>query len=231
MVDINKAIIARLKTHGKIFEILVDCDKALEFKAGKSIPLDEILATNDIYKDVKKGEHASENELKEIFKTDDNLKISEEIIRKGEVQQTADHKSKLREEKKKKIINLIHINAIDPKTGLPHPPQRIEAAIEESKVKIQESKSAEEQIEEIMDKLKPIIPIKFETRKIEITIPASFAGKSYNLLKSHGKISNEQWLGDGSLLVMIEIPAGLQEEFFSKLNNLTHGDVSTKIIE
>lgn len=231
MVDINKAIIARLKTQGKTFEILVDCDKAIEFKEGKSISIDDVLATRDIYKDVKKAEHASENDLKAIFKTDDTKKIAAEIIKQGEVQLTAEHKTKLREEKKKKIIDIIHRNAIDSKTGLPHPPQRIEAAMDEAKVKIQETKSAEEQVDEILDKLKPIIPIKFETKKIQVTIPSSFAGKSYSILKSYGTISNEKWQNDGSLMVVVELPAGLQEEFFSKLNSLTHGDINTKIME
>ena len=63
MVDVNKAIIARLKKEGEIFEILVDCDKALDFKSGKKIALDDVLATFDIFKDVKKG--LKEGTLKE----------------------------------------------------------------------------------------------------------------------------------------------------------------------
>ena len=231
MVNLEKAVIARLKTQGKNFEILVDCDKALELKEGKPVSMNDVLAADDIYKDAKKGEHASENDLKSIFQGKDYTGIAEEIIKRGEVQLTADYKARLREEKRKKIIDIIHRNAIDSKTGLPHPPQRIEAAMNEAKVKINEAKKAEEQIEEILDRLKPIIPIKFETKKIQVTIPAQFAGRSYNILRAYGSTSNEKWLNDGSLMIIIELPAGLQEEFFSKLNNLTHGDIDTKIME
>ena len=35
MVDVDKSVIARYKTQGKNFEILVDCDKALAYREGK----------------------------------------------------------------------------------------------------------------------------------------------------------------------------------------------------
>ena len=44
----------RIKKEGHTFEILVDCDKALEFKKGKSMGIDEVVATDDIFTDVKR---------------------------------------------------------------------------------------------------------------------------------------------------------------------------------
>ncbi|QQG38687.1 MAG: ribosome assembly factor SBDS [Candidatus Woesearchaeota archaeon] len=231
MVDIDKAIIARLKVKNEKFEILVDCDKALEFKEGKSISLDEIIATDSIFKDVKKGEHASEKELKTLFGTSDYLEISKEIIKKGEIQLTAEHNKRLREEKKKQIINLLHRNGIDAKTGLPHPPQRLEAALEEARVNIDPFKKAEEQINDILKKISPIIPIKFEKRKIQVKLQPQYTTKSYQVLKRYGKLLKDEWKDDGSWLGVIEIPAGMQEELYSDLNSLTHGNVETKIIQ
>jgi len=133
MVDVNKAVVAKYKKEGLDFEILVDCDKALEFREGKA-QLDDVIATNKIFKDVRKGLHASEHDLKRIFKTEDNRKIIEEIIRHGEIQLTAEYRNKLREEKRKAIINIIHRNSINPQNNLPHPPDRIERALEEAKI-------------------------------------------------------------------------------------------------
>ena len=99
MTNIDEAVIARLNLHGNKFEILVDCEKAIEFRTGKC-SLDDALVTNDIFKDVKQGERAPENEMKKIFKTEDKKKIAEEIIKKGEIQLTTEHRNKLREEKK-----------------------------------------------------------------------------------------------------------------------------------
>ncbi len=229
MIDVNKAVIARLKKGGENFEILVDCDKAIEFKSGK-VELEDVLASDRIYKDAKKGERASEKEIQKLFDTEDNKEIIIQIIKRGEIQLTTEHRNKLREEKRKKIISLIHRNAVDSKTGLPHPPKRIEAAMAEAKVNIDELKSAEAQIEFVLEKLRSIIPIKFVVKEVEVRIPAKFSGSTYNIIKQYGKVLKENWGNDGSLFLSVEIPGGLQEEFFDKLNSLTHGEVETKIL-
>ncbi|GAG35091.1 unnamed protein product, partial [marine sediment metagenome] len=185
MTSIDEAVIARLKIKGQSFEILVDCDKAIEFRAGKC-SLDDALVTDDIFKNVKQGEKAPENEMEKIFKTEDKKRIAEEIIRKGEIQLTTDHRNKLREEKRKRLIELIHRNAIDSKTGLPHPAQRIELAINEAKVHIDEFKKAEEQVQDVLEKIRPILPIRFEIWEIAVKIPAQYAAQSYRILKTYG---------------------------------------------
>ncbi len=229
MVDINKAVIARYRKEGLNFEILVDCDRALEFREGKA-DLDDVLATNNIFKDVKKGLHASENDLKRLFKTDDKSKVAEEIIKHGEIQLTAEYRNKLREEKKKAIINLIYKNAINPQNNLPHPPDRIERALDEAKVKIDEFKKPEEQIHDIVSKLTAILPIRFETWEIAVKIPSAFAAQSYSILKEFGNLKKDEWQSDGSLIAVLEIPAGIQEDFENRLNKLTHGEVDIRIV-
>jgi ribosome maturation protein SDO1 len=230
MVDVNKAVIARYKKEGLDFEILVDCDKALEYREGKA-ELDDVLATNDIFKDVKKGDHASENDLKRIFNTEDKRKVAEEIIKHGEIQLTAEYKNKLREEKRKAIIAIIHRNAINPQNNLPHPPDRIERSIEEAKIKIDEFKSPEEQVHDVVSNLASVLPIKFEIWDISVKIPASYAAQSFGILKEFGDIKKDEWQNDGSLVAQLEIPAGMQEDFEDKLNKLTHGEVDIKILE
>ena len=228
MVDVDKAIVARIRKEGRVFEILVDCDNALAFKEGKAIPLQDVVATDDIFTDVKKGEKASENDMQAVFNTSNPLEVAEKIIKEGDIQLTAEHKEKEREEVRKQIIQLIHRNAVDAQTGLPHPAARIESAMEEAKVQIRENESAEEQMDRVLTALKPIIPIKVEQMEITLTIPAKFAGASMNTLKKYKLMKNE-WQPDGSLLAVIEIPAGIQEEFFDEVNKITHGEVESKI--
>ena len=230
MVDVDKAVIARLRKEGNVFEILVDCDAALEMKKGKSIGIDDVVATDEIFKDVKKGDKASTSELQKIFGSDDVRKIAEIIVREGEVQLTSKHRAQDREEKKKRIINIIHRNAVDSKTGLPHPPQRIENAMEEAGVHVDENKSAEVQVEEVLKKIRVVIPIKFERREIAVRVPAQYAGQSYGTLKKY-KLIKDEWQNDGSLLAVVEIPAGVQDEFFDELNKISHGEVESKILK
>lgn len=229
MTSIDEAVIARYKVRNLNFEILVDCDKALEFKAGRTT-LDDALVTNAIFSDVKQGEHAKEGDVKSVFKTTDYRQVSEQIIKHGEIQLTQEHRNKMREEVRKRIVNIIHRNAIDAKTGLPHPPQRIELAMEEAKVRIDEFRKAEEQVHEIVEKLRPILPIKFEIRELAVKIPAKFTSQSYRILKGFGKILRDEWQNDGSLVCLIELPAGLNEEFEDELNKITHGEVDIKVV-
>ncbi len=233
-LDLTKKIhinVARLKKAGETFEIDIDPDLAIKFKQGDdSIRIREIMKAPQIFNDAKKGLVASENRMQSVFGTKDPYEVAKIIIKEGEIQLTAEYRAKLVEEKKKKIINIIHRNGIDPRTKLPHPADRIENAFKEAKIHIHEYRKAEDQVKDILAKLRPILPIKFEVREIEVHIPAEFAGKSYSIIKSYCKIKKDNWNNDGSLTTVVEIPAGLTEEFFDKLNNLTHGKVESKII-
>ena len=46
----------------------------------------------------------------------------------------------------------------------------------------------------------------------------------------YGKVMKTDWKSDGSLESTVEIPAGIIDEFFSKLNGLCHGEVFSKIL-
>ncbi len=229
-ISIDKAVIARLKRNGKNFEILVDCEKAIEFRKGKNISLYDILASDIIYKDSRKGEKASEKDMELLFKTADPAEVAKIILKEGEIQVSKEIRDSERESKRKKIIEIIHRNGIDSKTGLPHPPQRIENAINEARVNIDENKSAEEQVDAVLEKIRAIIPIRFETKKISLLIPAKYVNGSLRVLKMYGKISKNEWKSDGSLEAVIEIPGGIIDEFFSQLNGICHGEVNSRIL-
>jgi ribosome maturation protein SDO1 len=219
---------AKLKKGGKNFEVAIDPDLAIDFKKNEKIDIKDVLKSENIFFDLNKGLIASENEMKSIFNTSELLKVAETIIKTGDIQLTAEYRSKLREEKRKKIISIIQQNGIDPRTNLPHPLARIENAFEEAKIRVDELKQAEDQIQEILKKLMPILPIKFQKKKLKVHIPANYAAKCYSTLKSFGDMSDEEWLNDGSLSAVIEMPAGMMEDFFDKINKITHGDSEIK---
>ena len=229
MVDIDRAVIARLNKEGEVFEILVDCDKALEYKQGKNVTIEEVLATNQVYFDVKKSEKVSDDDLKAAFETEDVNEAIKVILQKGEIQLTSKHREEERDKKRKQIINVIHRNAIDSKTGYPHPVVRIETALSESKFRIDENKPAEDQVEDALKALRELLPIKFEKKEIEIRVPAQFAGQAKGIVHKH-KVTKEEWLNDGSYYSIVEIPSGIMDEFFDELNKISHGQVESKIL-
>jgi len=222
--------LAKLKVGGHNFEIDIDPDKAIAFKEGKNIGIRDILKAQKIFSDAKKGLVASEHVMQQVFHTTDPLQIAKVIIEKGNIQLSKEYRERQMQLKKKKIIEIIHTNAVDPKTHLPHPRHRIENAMEEAKIKIDEHKKAEDQVKDVVKKLRSVLPIRFELKDIEIRIPSAYAMKSYSVIKRFGNIIKEEWMQDGGWLVVIEVPGGLEEEFYDNLNSITHGNNEVRVI-
>lgn len=221
-------VVARIKQQGKTFEILVDVDKALEYKKGINNDIRGTLAIDGIFYDSKKGTHASEKDLKGAFGSDDIYSIADKIIKQGEIQVPLEYKQRERGEKEKQIIDFIVRNAVDPRTDRPYTPDRIERSLDEAGVNIT-NKPVESQINEVVSKLKLIIPIKIQTKKIRLIIPSQYTGNAYGLI-THYKES-EEWMGNGDLKCIVNIPVGFQMEFYDKLNSMTHGSVMSEEIK
>lgn len=231
MVTIEDAVIARLEYHGERFEILVDPDLASDFKRGKDINIEEIIAVEEIFKDVKKGDKAPEEAMKKAFDSTDPLEVASIIIKKGHVQLTAQQRREMQEEKRRMIIAKIAREAINPQTKLPHPAKRIERAMEEAKVHVDPFKSVDEQLNVVLKAIRTKIPIRLEKVEMAIKIPGDFTGKIYSVISDFGEIKKEEWQKDGSWIAVIEVPGGLQESFHKKLSELTHGQVETRAIK
>ncbi len=223
--------VARIKRQGLNFEVVIEPDKAMEYRKHGNIDISDVLLNKGIFTDAKKGNRASETEMERIFETRDDMLVAEKILKEGEIQLSAEYRNKIREEKRKRVIAIISRNGVDPKTHFPHPSQRIENAFEEAKVRVDEHKSAEYQIQDILKQILSVLPIKFELHELEIIIPARYAAKCYSVLKAYGSLLRDEWQNDGSLYAVIEIPAGLKEEFFDRLNSMTHGDIQSKILK
>ncbi len=230
MVTLDKAVIARLKKAGMEFEILVDPYLARDLKEGKEVDFEELLAVEEVFKDAKKGERASAEELMKAFGTSEVRKIARIIIEEGEVQITAEQRKEMLEAKKRQIVTFISRNAIDPRTGAPHPPARIERALEEAKVHIDIFKPVEAQIKDIVKALKPILPLKFEEMEIAIKVPAQYAGKAVAALYNFGGVTREEWQRDGSWICVMRIPSAMHGELMDLLGKVAKGEALTKIL-
>jgi len=230
MVSLDKAVIARYKHDKKIFEVLVDPEKVDTVKTGAEVDMADVLAAEEIFEDVSKGDKATEGNLMTVFSTTDVEEIARRIIKEGEVQLTTEQRRKRVEEKRKMVINQIAQIAINPKTDTPHPPARIEIAMKEAKVHIDPFKTVDELVSETVKAIRPIIPIKIEETQIAIKIPAAYTGHVYDLKKKY-KVTKEDWQGDGSYIALLGFPAGMREDVFSFLNMMTKGEVETRIVK
>jgi ribosome maturation protein SDO1 len=231
LVSLDEAVIARLKKGEEHFEVLVDPNAAADVIDGKEVDVSKSLAIETIFKDSKKGTHASEESLIKHFGTSDINTISKQIILKGDIQLTTEQRHKMQKNKRNRIIETIVKNAMDPKTKAPHPKQRIELAMEQAGVHIDPFKPVNEQVKTIIDILRPIIPISMESIRISVKIPAEYIGRAYGTARNFGALEREDWQSDGSWIGIIKIPAGMQTDFYDRLNDATKGNVSTKILK
>lgn len=229
MSGIENTIVARYERSGEKFEILVDPKLGYEYKTGARKDLTNVLVVEEIFADSNKGERANASSLKKVFGTTDVTEIAKKIFADGELQLTTDQRRRLVEEKRAKIVAIVARNCVDPRTKAPHPPARIEKALEEARFHTNAFKSADEQAIEAIECIREIIPVSMEKAKIAVKVPAQFAAKTYGLLKDYS-LSREEWGNDGSLLCVCEFPAGLKGEFIDRLNKATQGLAETKAL-
>jgi len=227
----SEFVIARVEKAGEKFEVLVKPDAVQRLRDGKDVDLLKELAIDQIFRDAHKGSKASEDKMVELFGTTEPLEVAKQIIRRGEIQLTTEQRREMQEAKRKQIVHYIAQNAINPQTGAPHPPQRIEIAMEEAKVHVDPFKSLEEQVKEVLDALRPLIPIRFEKVRIAVRLTAEDSAKCYGDLKAFGSILKEEWQPSGAWIGVVEMPAGMQTEFLERLNAKTKGNVETRILK
>lgn len=231
MVTLDEAVIARLKKGGKQFEVYVDPDGAFSIKRGEEVDMEKILAVEDVFENASRGDRPAEKDIENTFKSQNVFEIARHIIEYGEIHLTTEQRKKILEEKKRKVINIIATNAINPQTKTPHPPARIEHAMQEAGVHIDHTKSIDDQVNIVMKAIRPIIPIRFEEVNIAVKISMEYAPKAYGPISKFGTLGKEEWQKDGSWIGVISIPAGLQDDFFGLVNSLTKGNAEIRILK
>lgn len=217
---------AKLSKQGKHYEILIDVEEALKVKKNVG-SINSALVNDVVFHNMKAGLRASSSDLIEAFGTEDPYVIAEKIIKSGEINMPEEMVSKDHEMKLKQVVDFLSKNAVDA-NGRPYTPERIKKALEEAHINVK-NKPIESQISEILDQIRPILPIKIEVKKIRITIPAQHTGKAYGVVAPFKE--DEDWLSNGDLVVTLAMPAGLVLDFYDKLNGVTHGSAFAEEIK
>jgi ribosome maturation protein SDO1 len=218
--------LARITKAGKHFEILVDLDDALKFKKGEIASIEP--EGDIIFRDIRKAERAPASDLEGSFGTTDVIEIAKDIVKKGEVLIDQKHRNEEQEKKFKQVVDFLATNSIDPQSGNPHSSERIKNALEQANVNIKNT-PIESQINDILQEVSKVIPIKLEIKKVKITVPAIYTGKAYGIFAQYK--DEEKWLDDGSLEITVNVPAGIIMDFYDKLNSITHGSALTEEIK
>jgi ribosome maturation protein SDO1 len=232
MISLEDAVTARLESHGARFEVLVDPDAALEIKRDEfEGDLEDVIAAEDVFENASRGDRPAENDLEAVFGSTDPLEIIPEVIKRGEIQITADQRREMQEQKHKQLVQRIARNAVNPQMDdAPHPPERIENALEEAGFTVDPMEPVENQVDEALDDLRPVIPIRFDEVTVAVNVPPDHAGSAQAQIRQYGDLEREEWQPDGSWIGVLTFPAGLQNDFYDTVNELTSGEAETQIV-
>jgi ribosome maturation protein SDO1 len=233
MISLDEAVTARLESHGQRFEVLLDPDAALAIKRGEfDGELEEVIAAEDVFEDASRGDRPPESALEEVFDTTDPMEIIPEVVRRGEIQITAEQRREMQEQKRRQLINKIARNAVNPQMDdAPHPPERIERALEEAGFRVDPMEPVESQVDDALDALRPVIPIRFDEVVMAVRLPAEYAGSGQAQIRQFGELEREEWQNDGSWVGVVRFPAGLQNEFYDLANEVSSGEADTRVIK
>lgn len=226
----DKYTLVKYSNHGDKFEILVDPDKGLSYKKGEPVDIRNVLLIDTIFTDSGKGEKASVTKLEEVFGTSDPYEVAAQIFEKGTFNLSTAQRKEILDQKTRQIINIISKTYVDPRTKLPHPPLRIENALSQTRVVIDPFIKAESQVKNIVDAMRPILPMSVESVEIAIKIPAEYSSKSYGIVKDLADIKKDEWTTDGSWVALVSISAAMMGELLDRLGKATQGNLQTKIV-
>jgi len=211
---------ARIKRGGKHYEILVDLDEAMKVRKGDG-NLSVAVLTEDVFHNLKSGEKASDTDLLKEFGTKEFMEVAEKIIKSGEIVKTTESIRAEHDQKYKQVVDFFARNAVSPE-GRPYTPDRIMRALGEAHVHVK-NRPIEHQVNEIVEQLSKILPIKMEIKRIRLIVPAIHTGKAYGIIKEF--MTKEEWKSNGDLEVVVAMPAGLVMDFYDKINSATQGSV------
>jgi len=209
---------ARIRKGKNNFEILVDLDEALKVRKGQGNIFSAVL-TDAVFHNLRSGEHAAQDILEIEFGTGDFYEICSKIIQSGEVVLPTEFVKTELEKRYKQVVDFLAKNAVSPE-GRPYTSDRMMIALKEAKINVK-NKPIESQIGEIVEHLQKVLPLKIDTKRIKILIPAQNTGKAYGVVSEFREL--EEWLPNGDLEVVVKLPAGMILDFYDRLNKVTHG--------
>ncbi len=222
MVSLDDAVIARLEKGGNRYEILVDPELVSQWKEdNNSVEMEDMLATDEIWSDVKAGDRPTSDALENIFGSTDLHTCVKKILVEGSIQLTTNQRKQMVEDKRKQIINAIATTATDPKTRGPHPPTRIENALSEARFSVDPFLSVERQVQDAVDAIRSLIPLQFITVRLAFRIQGKDYGGVHQLLRD--SLQREEWLSDGSWACVVECPGGMKSDLISRVSKRASG--------
>jgi len=213
--------LVRFSKGKKRFEVMTKDGSVRKFRNGK-LGWGNVLVADQIFTDSKKGNVAKSKDLHEVFGTDDLQTCLRTIVTDGDLQISAEERKEDFAAHRRKVIAYIHKTYVDG-GNLPHPISRLEAVIDEAKVRLDPRENPEKHGEDIVSKLRGTLVFKKNTVEYTIIVGHAYAKKAQGVVYKLADVRKESWDAEGCTWIL-NVPNSQFDGFLSALNKLTQGD-------
>mmetsp|Transcript_53470 Transcript_53470/g.85444 ORF Transcript_53470/g.85444 Transcript_53470/m.85444 type:complete len:307 (+) Transcript_53470:66-986(+) len=218
-------------TQGKHkFEVIAKQGAVLAYRDGK-LNFTDVLMIDQVFTNSTKGDIANPGELQEVFGTEDVVKCCEEIVKRGQLQYTAQERKQFVDEKMNEIVYYINKNYVDPKTKLPHPADRISNCMKECHIRVDPNKETRRQAEDAVTKMRgKLMFAKAVALRAKLTIKHQYVGNAMNIVQQIATVQHEEWTGDGCIFT-IELSKADMNALTVALAKPTNGDYDMTFLD
>eukprot|EP00271_Cylindrocystis_brebissonii_P008498 TRINITY_DN22871_c0_g1_i1.p1 TRINITY_DN22871_c0_g1~~TRINITY_DN22871_c0_g1_i1.p1 ORF type:complete len:441 (-),score=78.65 TRINITY_DN22871_c0_g1_i1:674-1996(-) len=164
--------VVRIRRNGKRFEVACYKNKVISWRNKVEKDIDEVLQTRTVFANVGKGTLAKAKDLKEAFGTDDEEKVSREILDKGEFQVSDKEREVAVSSQFRDIASIVMEKTVNPDTQRPYTMGLIEKFIHELHFSVEPHKSSKQQALELIGRLRSRFPITRARMELRLGVPA-----------------------------------------------------------
>eukprot|EP00211_Chloroparvula_japonica_P016761 CAMPEP_0119118982 /NCGR_PEP_ID=MMETSP1310-20130426/680_1 /TAXON_ID=464262 /ORGANISM="Genus nov. species nov., Strain RCC2339" /LENGTH=270 /DNA_ID=CAMNT_0007108391 /DNA_START=81 /DNA_END=893 /DNA_ORIENTATION=+ len=221
--------IVRLKKGKTNFEIMAAPGSVQKFRKNE-VSIKDVLVMDLIFTNQSKGDKASDDQLERAFETADVKEVAKTICMKGDLQLTAAERQAKVDKKKSEIVGRIHKFYVDPKTNLPHPVARIEAAMEDCKFRVDPEASTDKQVQDLVHKMVSVIPLKKSEMEARLVLShAHMAAAQGSVVGRYLNVKQEKYDATGCSMRVTLLP-GDYDAVVKQLGKITNGDYTFEIL-
>jgi len=224
--------VVRLKRAGHVFEVVTNPGAVTAWRSTPdSTPtLSALCVSPVIFSNQSKGLRAPCDHLISAFETNDLEPCLKAIFEKGELQVSASERQEKNDQCRRAILQTLHKGYIDPRTNLPHPLVRIDAAISGIKGwRADPEKPIPIQVQEVVKKLHGILSLVKSEIGATLVIPGAYAGAASSIVHKLCNVAGESYAPDRAVTYAITIAPGDLDPFMAALNKVTKGDFQMKM--
>ncbi|KAG1040736.1 hypothetical protein G6F46_004469 [Rhizopus delemar] len=232
-IKLTNVSIVRLRKGGKRFELACYKNKVMEWRNNVETDLDEVLQIHNVFINVSKGQVASKEDLKKCFKTEEQDKVIQEILKKGELQIAEKERTNQLETTWKDIAHIVTDNCVNPQTKRPYTVTMIEKAMQDLHLSVNPKRSTKSQALDVIKQLqeKQLLPIQRAQMRIRITLQQSKESKKLRetILPLLTSIEDED-SGSGEIELIALVDPGKYRTINDLLQNESKGKGQLEIM-